>query len=46
MGMIEKGVTDLSTKKYQARWFYGLVIFNLKKEIIPRLQKLLQSIET
>lgn len=46
MGMTEKGVTGLSTKKYQARWFYGLVILNLKKEIILTLQKLLQSIET
>lgn len=37
MGMIDKGVTELSTKKYQARCFYGLVILKLKKEIIPRL---------
>ena len=37
MGMIDKGVTELSTKKYQARCFYGLVSLNLKKEIIPRL---------
>ena len=46
MGMTEKGVTGLSTKKYRAGWFYGLVILNFKKEIILTLQKLLQSIET